>query len=65
MAVVSAKFLLRRAMACAKLARETDDDDCRERCLRLEKVYRELAQQGDSSRDSQQAGGEHRDALAS
>jgi hypothetical protein len=64
MALVSAKFLLRRALACAKLARETEDDDCRERCLRLEKVYRELAQQGEVGREPH-AGGEHRDKLAS
>ncbi len=43
-ALASAKFLLRRALACAKLARETKDDDCRARCLRLEQVYRQLAQ---------------------
>ena len=42
--MASAKFLLRRALACAKLARETKDDDCRARCLRLEQVYRQLAQ---------------------
>ncbi len=63
MSVASAKFLLRRAMACAKLARETADDDCRQRCLRLEQVYRRLAQ-GEGARDIQ-AGSEHRDALAS
>jgi hypothetical protein len=43
-ALASAKFLLRRAMACATLAKETEDDDCRERCLRLEQVYRRLAE---------------------
>jgi hypothetical protein len=42
--LASPKFLLRRALACAKLARETIDDDCRARCLRLEQVYRRLAQ---------------------
>ena len=42
--MASPKFLLRRALACAKLARETTDDDCRARCLRLEQVYRQLAQ---------------------
>jgi hypothetical protein len=42
--LASPKFLLRRALACAKLARETSDDDCRARCLRLEQVYRQLAQ---------------------
>lgn len=41
--MASAKFLLRRAMACATLAQETEDNDCRERCLRLEQVYRRLA----------------------
>jgi hypothetical protein len=48
--LASSKFLLRRALACAKLARETTDDDCRERCLRLEQVYRRLAQ-GDGGVD--------------
>ena len=47
-ALASPKFLLRRALACAKLARETTDDDCRARCLRLEQVYRRLAQSEDS-----------------
>ena len=42
--LASPKFLLRRALACAKLARETKDDECRARCLRLEQVYRQLAQ---------------------
>lgn len=41
--MASAKFLLRRAMACATLAKETEDDECRERCLRLEQLYRRLA----------------------
>lgn len=30
-------------MACATLAKETEDDECRERCLRLEQLYRRLA----------------------
>lgn len=45
-ALASPKFLLRRALACAKLARETTDADCRARCLKLEKVYRQLAGEG-------------------
>jgi hypothetical protein len=70
MPLVSAKFLLRRALACAKLARETEDADCRERALRLEKVYRELAL-GEGGRDTPSgpnangAGELRRDALAS
>ncbi|MFZ5693825.1 MAG: hypothetical protein ACOY5F_21535 [Pseudomonadota bacterium] len=64
MPVVSAKFLLRRALACAKLARETTDADCRERCLRLEKVYRELALQGDGGREVQPVPGRHDAATA-
>ena len=48
MALASPKFLLRRALACAKLAGETADADCRARCLRLEQVYRHLAQGEDS-----------------
>ena len=41
--MASAKFLLRRAMACARLARETEDEECRERCLRLERLYLQMA----------------------
>ena len=62
--LASPKFLLRRALACAKLARETSDDDCRARCLRLEQVYRRLAQ-GEGAADAPPAGtGEHK-AMAS
>ncbi len=71
MPLVSAKFLLRRALACAKLARETEDADCRERALRLEQVYRQLAL-GEGGRDTPSgsqganlSAEPHRDALAS
>ncbi len=56
--LASPKFLLRRALACAKLARETSDDDCRARCLRLEQVYRRLAQ-SDAGLDVSTAGEPH------
>jgi hypothetical protein len=56
--LASPKFLLRRALACAKLARETSDDDCRARCLRLEQVYRRLAQ-SDAGLDVSAAGEPH------
>jgi hypothetical protein len=62
--LASPKFLLRRALACAKLARETSDEACRARCLRLEQVYRRLAQ-GEGSGDVPPGGpGEH-EAMAS
>jgi hypothetical protein len=61
--LASPKFLLRRALACAKLARETADADCRERCLRLEQVYRKLAQ-GEGGLDAP-AGDAQREVLRS
>jgi len=58
--VASTKFLLRQAMACASLARETEDDECRERCLRLEQVYLQLAK-SEPGHDAQD-GADDRDA---
>jgi hypothetical protein len=40
----SAKFLKRQAAACADLAAQTGDEESRERCLRLEQTYLQLAQ---------------------
>jgi hypothetical protein len=62
--LASPKFLLRRALACAKLARETSDEACRARCLRLEQVYRQLAQ-GEGSGDAPPAGASEHEAMAS
>ncbi len=38
------KFFERQADACAALAQETEDSDCRERCLRLQQIYLHLAE---------------------
>jgi len=43
MGVASAKFLMRRAAACADMAAQTQDEEARERCLRLEQTYLQLA----------------------
>lgn len=60
--MVSAKFLLRRAMASATLAKETEDDDCRERCLRLEQLYLRLAKaEGGHDGQNGQGGADQRD----
>jgi hypothetical protein len=61
--VASAKFLLRQAVALARLAKETADDECRERCLRLEQVYRRLAN-AENRTDSKDAGTEGTEARA-
>jgi hypothetical protein len=42
--LASAKFFERQAIALAALAKETDDDDCRKRCLRLRQIYLHLAE---------------------
>jgi hypothetical protein len=43
MGVPSAKFLKRQAAACANLAAQTGDEESRQRCLRLEQTYLQLA----------------------
>lgn len=43
MGVASAKFLMRQAAACADMAAQTQDEEARERCLRLEQTYLQLA----------------------
>jgi hypothetical protein len=47
--LASAKFFERQAVALAALARETEDDDCRKRCLRLQQIYLHLAESEKSS----------------
>ena len=42
--MATAKFLRRQAASCATLARQTNDEDSRERCLRLEQTYLQLAE---------------------
>jgi hypothetical protein len=42
--MASAKVLRRQASRCATLARQTQDDDGRERYLRLEQMYIQLAE---------------------
>jgi triphosphoribosyl-dephospho-CoA synthetase len=44
MGMSSAKFLKRQAAACADMAAQTEDEASRERCLRLERTYLELAE---------------------
>jgi hypothetical protein len=44
MGMPSAKFLKRQAAACADMAAQTEDEASRERCLRLEQTYLQLAQ---------------------
>lgn len=38
------QFLRRQAAACAALAKETHDEESRQRCVRLEQTYRHLAE---------------------
>ncbi len=40
----SAKFLRRQAARCADLAKQTQDEDTRQRCRRLEQTYLHLAE---------------------
>lgn len=42
--MATAKFLRRQAAACAELAKETHDEESRQRCLRLERTYLYLAE---------------------
>ena len=42
--MATAKFLRRQAASCASLARQTHDEDSRERCLALEQTYLQLAE---------------------
>ena len=49
---VSAKVLRRQALRCAALAKQTHDDEARERYLRLEQMYVQLAEAEESSSGS-------------
>ncbi|HEX3339508.1 MAG TPA: hypothetical protein VHT68_10070 [Pseudolabrys sp.] len=42
--MASAKLLRRQAARCAGLAKQTHDDESRERCQRLEQMYLHLAE---------------------
>ena len=42
--MASVKFLRRQAARCADLARQTHDEDSRQRCQRLEQTYLNLAE---------------------
>lgn len=42
--MATAKVLRRQAATCANLARQTHDEESRERCLRLEQTYLHLAE---------------------
>jgi hypothetical protein len=39
-----AKLLRRQAASCASIAKQTHDEDSRQRCLQLEQTYLQLAQ---------------------
>lgn len=41
--MMTAKCLRRQAATCANLAKETDDDESRERYIRLQNLYLQLA----------------------
>lgn len=42
--MATAKLLRRQAATCATLAKQTHDEESRERCLRLEQTYLHLAE---------------------
>jgi len=42
--MANAKFLRRQAANCAALAKQTHDEESRQRCLRLEQTYLHLAE---------------------
>lgn len=42
--MATAKVLRRQAATCANLAKQTHDEESRERCLRLEQTYLHLAE---------------------
>jgi hypothetical protein len=42
--MMTAKLLRRQAATCAALAKQTHDEDSRQRCVRLEQMYLHLAQ---------------------
>jgi hypothetical protein len=58
MFMATARFLKRQAVKCAALAKQTQDGESRQRWLRLEQSYRQLAESEDrrSSHDSAVAG---------
>jgi hypothetical protein len=41
--MATARFLRRQAASCAALARQTHDEDSRQRCLTLEQTFLQLA----------------------
>jgi hypothetical protein len=42
--MTTAKFLRRQAASCATLAKQTNDEESRQRCLRLEQTFLQLAE---------------------
>jgi hypothetical protein len=44
MTVATARYLRRQAATCASMAKQTRDEECRQRCLRLEQTYLQLAE---------------------
>ena len=49
--MMTAKCLRRQAATCANLAKETDDDESRERYIRLRNLYLQLADSEDDPAD--------------
>ena len=49
--MATAKCLRRQAATCANLAKETYDDESRERYMRLEQLYLQLADSEEDSTD--------------
>ena len=49
--MMTAKCLRRQAATCADLAMQTDDDESRERYLRLQRLYLQLADSEDGPHD--------------
>ena len=42
--MTTAKFLRRQAASCAALAKQTNDEEARQRCLWLEQTFLQLAE---------------------
>jgi hypothetical protein len=50
--MMTAKCLRRQAATCANLAKQTDDDESRERYLRLQQLYLQLVASEDNADDA-------------
>jgi hypothetical protein len=59
--MATAKFLRRQAASCATLARQTHDEDSRQRCLSLEQTFLQLAETEEQLAARMNADSERRD----